>query len=103
MTNNIGHQHFWACMFSGCDMRSDRKRQAKMLVAAAVFAAMALLGPRMLTEAEVNMRRSPPPPRTPPPLAPVVLPKSSFAGSTAGVRSPIVVDLFFDEGAMSGV
>ena len=41
--------------------KSRRKRaRARMLVAAAVLAGVVLLGPRMLTEAEVKTRKSPP-------------------------------------------
>ena len=41
-----------------------------------MFAGMALLGPRMLTEAEVKTRKSPPLPRTSPPVTTVARPKS---------------------------
>lgn len=80
----------------------QRRARAKMLVAAAVFVAMAVLGPRILTEAEVKTRRSPPLPRTPLPATPVPRSRSSFAGSTAMDSSPVVVDLFFDVDAMTG-
>ena len=57
--------------------KSRRKRaRARMLVAAAVFVGMALLGPRMLTEAEVKTRKSPPLPRTSPPVTTVARRKS---------------------------
>lgn len=75
--------------------KSRRKRaRARMLVAAAVFAGMALLGPRMLTEAEVKTRKSPPLPRTSPPVTTAARRKSPFASSTATVTSSVAVDLF---------
>ena len=75
--------------------KSRRKRaRARMLVAAAVLAGMALLGPRMLTEAEVKTRKSPPPPRTSPPVTTVARRKSPVASSIAAVTSSVAVDLF---------
>lgn len=71
-----------------------KRARARMLVAAAVFAGMALLGPRMLTEAEVKTRKSPPPPRTSPPVTTVARRKSPVASSTAAVTSSVAVDLF---------
>lgn len=71
----------------------SRRKRARMLVVAAMFAGMALLGPRMLTEAEVKTRRSPPLPRTSPPVTTVALPKSRFA-NPAAVTSSVAVALF---------
>jgi len=68
--------------------------RATMLLAAAVFASMALLGPRMLTEAEVKTRKRPPLPRTSPPVNPVARRRSPSVGSAAAVPSSVAIDLF---------
>lgn len=67
-----------------------RRAHAKMLVAAVAFAGLTLLGPRLLSETEVKIRKTPPPPRTSPP-APNVAPLPDPAATATSSVS--VVDL----------
>jgi hypothetical protein len=57
-------------LFDGVEQRPDESRgqraRAKMLVASAAFAGLALLGPRMLNEAETTALRRPPLPQVSP-------------------------------------
>ena len=48
----------------------------------------------MLTEAEVETRKSPPLPRTSPPITTIARRKGPVASSTAAVTSLVAVDLF---------
>jgi hypothetical protein len=65
-----------------------------VVVFATAFACLVILGPRMLTEAEVKTRKSPPLPRTSPPVTAVARGKSPVASSTAAVTSSVAVDMF---------
>ncbi len=74
--------------------RSRRKRaRAKLLVAAAVFTAMALRGPRMLNEAEVKTQKSPPLPRTSPPVTTVARRKGALRAPRSHPGLPSICSL----------
>lgn len=61
--------------------KSRRKRvRTRMLVAAVAFAGLALLGPRMLSEAEIKIQKSPPLPRTSPSVTNLARPKGTVSG-----------------------
>lgn len=76
--------------------KSRRTRaRARVLVAAAAFAGLALLGPRMLSEAEIKTQKNPPLPRTSPPVTTAARPKGPVAGPAAAITPAVaVVDLF---------
>lgn len=78
---------------------ADQKRaRGRMLVAAVVLACMATLTPRTLNEAEVRVRRTPPPPRTASSDAHVTRRAGPVCDAISAVTMPdTVVELFLGQ------
>jgi hypothetical protein len=75
-----------------------RHRRAKMLVASSAFAALALVGPRMLSEAEVRAHKRAPLPRKPLPDNTLARQPDLIPGPATAATCPIdVVDVFVGE------
>ena len=73
--------------------RRRKRARAKMLVAAAVFAGMALLGPRMLNEAEIKTQKTPPLPRTSPPVTTIARRKGALRAPRSHPGLPSICSL----------
>ena len=74
----------------------DHRKRAKttVLLAAAALTGLALLGPRMLNEAEVRTQKRPPLPRTSPPDTTIAHRTDPVSGPAAPADPGAVVDIF---------
>ena len=85
-------------LFDGVEPLPEENRRnrarARMLVASAAFAGLALLGPRMLNEAETTAQRRPPLPQVSPSQASIASRGPTASEPATSVAAPVtVVDL----------